>query len=156
MEESIAALRTMSVAELRRKHIDVFGAESVSRHRVWLMRRIAWEVQAQREGGLSQRAQQRAEELARDVDLRLAPKRVKSVAEAAPTASAQLESRDPRLPPPGALLTRQYKGCTVAVRVLDDAFEYDGQAYPSLSAVAKKITGSHLNGYQFFQLGGRR
>jgi hypothetical protein len=37
--------------------------------------------------------------------------------------------------------------------VLADGFEYAGQVYASLSAVAKAITGSHCNGYLFFRLG---
>ena len=36
--------------------------------------------------------------------------------------------------------------------VLPDGFEYEGDTYKSLSAVAKKITGSHCNGYLFFRL----
>jgi hypothetical protein len=39
------------------------------------------------------------------------------------------------------------------VQVLRDGFEYDGQVYGSLSAVAKAVTGSHCNGYLFFRIG---
>ena len=39
------------------------------------------------------------------------------------------------------------------VKILVEGFEYDGQVYASLSAVAKAITGSHCNGYLFFRLG---
>lgn len=38
------------------------------------------------------------------------------------------------------------------VRVLPKGFEYEREAYKSLSAVAKKITGSHCNGFRFFRL----
>jgi hypothetical protein len=38
------------------------------------------------------------------------------------------------------------------VAVLDDGFEFEGQKYKSLSAVAKAITGAHWNGYHFFGL----
>jgi Protein of unknown function (DUF2924) len=41
------------------------------------------------------------------------------------------------------------------VRVLADGFEYEGEAFPSLSAVAKAITGSHCNGFRFSRLGGK-
>jgi hypothetical protein len=40
------------------------------------------------------------------------------------------------------------------VRVLADGFEYDGEVYPSLSAVARKVTGNHCNGFLFFRLTG--
>ena len=55
-------------------------------------------------------------------------------------------------PLPGTVLTREYKGREVRVRVLEKGFEYEGQPYRSLSAVAKAITGSHWNGRLFFGL----
>jgi hypothetical protein len=59
-----------------------------------------------------------------------------------------------RLPLPGTLITRVYKGRELHVQVLDDGFEFEGAVFKSLSAVAKHITGSHCNGYLFFRLGG--
>ena len=50
------------------------------------------------------------------------------------------------------MLTRPYKGRTLEVTVRQRGFEYQGNVYPSLSAVAKAITGSHCNGYLFFRL----
>jgi hypothetical protein len=41
------------------------------------------------------------------------------------------------------------------VRVLADGFEFEGAVHPSLSAVAKAITGSHCNGFLFFRLAGK-
>ena len=38
--------------------------------------------------------------------------------------------------------------------VVADGFEYEGQRYRSLSAVAKAVTGSHINGFTFFRLWG--
>jgi hypothetical protein len=38
------------------------------------------------------------------------------------------------------------------VNVLTDGFEYNGETYPSLSGLAKAITGQHINGYRFFGL----
>jgi hypothetical protein len=52
---------------------------------------------------------------------------------------------------PGTVLTREYKGKLIQVEVLEDGyFEYEGVKYRSLSAVAKAVTGSHWNGYLFF------
>ncbi|RMF88207.1 MAG: DUF2924 domain-containing protein, partial [Planctomycetota bacterium] len=45
-----------------------------------------------------------------------------------------------------------YKGRTVRVLVVADGFEYEGRRYKSLSAVAKAVTGSHINGFAFFRL----
>jgi hypothetical protein len=53
---------------------------------------------------------------------------------------------------PGTLLTRDYKGRTICVKVLADGFEYEGERLTSLSAVAKRVTEKHWNGYHFFGL----
>ncbi len=58
---------------------------------------------------------------------------------------------DKRLPPPGTILTRPYKGQLVQVQVLTDGFAYAGSVYASLSAVAKAVTGTHTNGFLFFR-----
>ncbi len=61
--------------------------------------------------------------------------------------------RDPRLPPPGTIMTREYKGRTISIHVLSDGFEYQDQHFRSLSALAKHITrGSHCNGFAWFGL----
>ena len=67
----IQALREMSVSELHARYREVFGEEPRSRNKDFLWRRIAWRIQALREGDLSERARQRAAELARDTDVRL-------------------------------------------------------------------------------------
>ncbi len=157
--KEVAALKRMTVGELRTKYADVFGEETNARHKGWLLRRIAWRIQAQAEGDLSDRARQRATELANDADLRSsAPKATRQVQALAPTqhvATTTLAvAGDDRLPMPGAIITRQYKGQTLEVHVLPRGFEFEGEVYKSLSAVAKKITGTHCNGYYFFRLGG--
>jgi len=151
----VAAMERMTVNGLRAKYAEVFGEPTNARHEQWLLRRIAWRLQANAEGELSERARKRAAELARDADLRLSPPKLKPVyADSARTVTARLPvSQHDRLPPPGTLLTRDYKGHTVRVEVLPDGFEYAGDVYRSLSAVAKAITGSHCNGYLFFRLG---
>ncbi|RLC08693.1 MAG: DUF2924 domain-containing protein [Deltaproteobacteria bacterium] len=157
--KEVARLRRMTVAELRERYAEVFGEETRSRHKDYLVRRIAWRLQANAEGDLSERARRRAMELAADADVRLTAPRNKAAPAAGQTKVATLHiSQDDRLPMPGAVLTRQYKGRTIEVRVLPDGFEYEGEIYKSLSAVAKAVTGTHWNGYHFFQLGkhGRR
>ena len=76
-----------------------------------------------------------------DADLPIAPQVV-------PTPS----SHDNRLPVKGTVLTREYKGKKISVAVLDKGFEYNGEVYRSLTAVADAVTGSHWNGYRFFGL----
>ncbi len=126
------------------------GEEPRSYHKTWLWRRLAWAIQAKEFGGLSARAKARLEELAVDAEawMPLGKQAFQSERGAAPVP----KSRDPRLPTPGTVLTRPYRGRTIAVTVLDGGFEYEGRRYKSLSAVAKAITGSHWNGLGFFGL----
>ena len=59
--KQVEALGDMTAAELRERHLEVFGEESRSRHNDFLRKRIAWRLQANDEGGLSERARRRAE-----------------------------------------------------------------------------------------------
>ncbi len=148
----------MTVGDLREKYQQVVGEESRSGNRQFLVRRIAWRLQAQAEGGLSERARQRAMEIADDADLRLtAPKNYgEPGADGARTVVAELPAtKDERLPMLGSELTRQYKGKQIVVRVLTDGFEYDGRHYRSLSAIARKVTGTRWNGFLFFGCSGK-
>jgi hypothetical protein len=153
----VAALRRMTTRELKEKYAEVFGEQTAGNHKEWLIKRIAWRIQALAEGGLSERARRRAEELANDADLRLNPPRPKTAdaIPAAAPAAAVGAPRDRRLPPVGSVLARVYRGETLQVRVRADGFEFEGAAYPSLSAVAKAITGSHCNGFLFFKMAGK-
>ena len=153
--QEVQGLSRMTVGELRDKYIEVFGEETRSYHREFLRKRIAWRIQAQAEGDLSERARRRAEELANDADLRTrAPRDPVSSGSAevkARTATGRISpSRDPRLPLPGTLLTREFQGRDVVVKVLDKGFEFDDRRYKSLSAIAQEVTGSKWNGFLFF------
>lgn len=158
MNETIAAeviqLEKLTVSQLAKRFEEVFGEKCRSRHKRYLIRRIAWRLQANAEGGLSDRARQRAEELANDSEIRVTPPRTRnSPDEEEHSATVKLPvGKDPRLPPPGSWIERDYKGRVIRVMVVAEGFEYEGERYRSLSAVAKAVTGSHMNGYLFFHL----
>src|SRR5262249_29859843 len=147
MARELARLERMTIPELRRRYLEVFGEEASSHNKVSLVRRLAWRLQSLAEGGLSERAQRRAAELANDADIRMnPPAAMTTTTEPAPertTTQAVRFQSDDRLPPPGTTITRKYKGQTLQLKVLPAGFEYDGEVYASLSAVAKAITGSH-------------
>jgi hypothetical protein len=148
----VAALERLGVGQLRQRFAELFGEATHASNRTWLVKRIAWRMQALAEGDLSERARQRAAELARDADLRLNPPQLQTTAPTATPEPVRIPApADPRLPPPGTILTRPYKGQLVQVHVLTDGFAYAGRVYASLSAVAKAITGSHCNGFHFFR-----
>lgn len=75
--------------------------------------------------------------------------------EAPPANAAIVHSLlDPRLPPVGTVIERQYKAYRLKVLVLADGFEFAGEHYSSISKVAQAITGAKaINGYSFFRLG---
>jgi hypothetical protein len=52
------------------------------------------------------------------------------------------------------VLRRKFQEEAVSVEVLEKGFQYDGVVYRSLSAVARKITGTQWNGFAFFALDG--
>jgi Protein of unknown function (DUF2924) len=147
----VAALERLSVGQLRQRFAELFGEATPASNRTWLIKRIAWRLQALAEGDLSERARRRAAELAQDADLRLNPPRSKTTTATPPEPVRVPAPIDHRLPPPGTILTRPYKGQQLHVQVLNDGFAYAGNVYPSLSAVAKVITGTHTNGYHFFR-----
>ena len=158
--KEVAALQRQTIGQLRARYAEVFGETTRSGHKEFLIRKIAWRLQAQAEGGLSERARRRAMELANDLDIRTrAPNGPPPSGAPERTETSPLPGvRDGRLPMPGAVLTREYKGQTIQVTVLRDGFEYQGQVFRSLSAIAQAVTGSHWNGLLFFGLaknGGR-
>lgn len=152
MAKEVAAMRRMTVDELRARYAEVFGEFTNGRHKEWLIKRIAWRMQANAEGDLSERARRRAEELANDADLRVtAPREPRAAAPSSETTKSlptKIQSRSELLP--GTMLLRQYKGQTIRVHVLQEAFEWEGERYRSLTAVVGAVTGKHWNGFHFF------
>src|SRR5215207_4575037 len=121
--KELAALGRMSPKDLRARYAEVFGEETKTANKAWLVKRIAWRMQALEEGDLSERARRRAAELANDADLRLTPPK--------PTLAPRIAARrteptngDARLPLPGTVITREYRGETLQVHVLQTGFEF--------------------------------
>jgi hypothetical protein len=141
----IERLRRASLAGLREKFREVFQEEARTRHREHLFRRIAWRLQALAEGDLTERARGRAREIAQDADLRkVAPRDFFSVEDkTVQTTPGDRDRRqqDRRLPLPGAMLSRKWKGRTILVEVLAKGFQYENRHYTSLSAIAVATCG---------------
>jgi len=153
--KEVAAMERMTIDQLRVKYADVFGEPTRSRHKEYLVKRIIWRLQANAEGGLSERALGRARELANEADIRVVAPRNNETAPATVRMTVASPA-DRRLPAAGTVITRPYKGRELRVHVLADGFEYEGERYKTLSAVAKHITGQHMNGFLFFRLNGKR
>ena len=152
--QEVRTLQKMTVSELQTRYAEVFGEPGHSRHKQFLIRRIAWRLQANVQGGLSERAQQRAQEIADDRDLRMkGPATIAEDTTGPMVVRPLVSDHDNRLPMPGSVLSREYRGREVTVKVLDDGFEHKGTVYRSLTAAVKAVTGSHWNGFHFFGLG---
>jgi hypothetical protein len=162
----ITALDRMTTGELAERYAELHGQPCRTRYRAYLIRKIAWRLQANAEGDLTERARRRAAELADDAEVRvMAPKTMicppqhgESATITKPVSKHERKPMDPRLPAPGSAIVREYKGRTHRVIFLQDGsgFEYEGDRYRTLTAVAKRITGSHINGFRFFRLGAER
>ena len=151
---AIEQLRTLNVVALQRKYQEVFKDASRSSNKQYLFRRIAWRLQANAEGGLSERACHRALQIADEADLRTrAPKGFLS-AQVSATAIVDHPhpQRDVRLPASGSLLTRRLNDRQIVVKVLAEGFEFESRHYRSLSAIAREVTGTRWNGLLFFGL----
>ena len=142
----IVAFRETSLGKLQKKYKELYGKETLSNNGVYLWRRIAYKLQEFEYGGLSRKAQKRIKELITLYDpINNRTLRSKSV-------KKRSDFRDERLPIPGTVIVRQYKGKTLEVKVLERGFEYNNKIYKTLTTLAQEITGSHWSGYEFFNL----
>ena len=145
-------LARMQPSELQRLHRRLFGLSVPSGNSELARRRIAWHVQAEREGGLPEPARLHALAIAKEASLRIHVRRGSASPLPHATVTGIVSDHDSRLPMPGSIVVKEYRGKTVVVRVLDTGFEYDGRRFASLSAIAKEITGTKWNGFLFFGL----
>ena len=110
-------------------------------------------MQANVEGGLSERARKRALELANDADLRISPPKGRETdyKVAIDRIKGKKNPHNKHNLTPGMILNRKYKDKMISVIVREKGFEYEGKVYRSLTAIADEVTGSHWNGYVFFK-----
>ena len=143
----LAALQRMTGPELVDRFAALYGCPPRSRNRDFLRKRLAWRIQELAEGGLSERALSRIEELGADA---WASRTRSAGAGRQPSATAPTRARDPRLPAIGTVITRVHDGTEHSVTILAGGFEYKGEQYRSLSKIARVITGTPWNGFLFF------
>jgi len=146
----VALLQQMTVAELRVEWEKVFGEPTKQRHRVYLWKRLARKLQEDQLPKLT--AEEEAQVAEYQAMIRQMPPEKWFPGKQRGKAKGTKVAKGQRVPPPGSVITRDYKGHQIAVTVLDDGFEYDGQVYRSLSAIARQATGTSWNGYTFFHL----
>jgi hypothetical protein len=137
----LAALKAMSVNDLKAEWQVLFDAPAPNNSRGFLEGRLAYRIQELTYGGPDKQTRRLLDLLADEVEGTL-------------TRKAQIA--DPRNPVVGTKLIREWDGVAHTVTVLKEGFEWDGRRYKSLSAVARAITGTRWNGYRFFGLRERK
>jgi len=133
----LAALKDMSVRELKAEWEKLFGTDAPNNSRSFLEQRLAYRIQELTWGGPSKPVTRLLDALADEVEGKKVRKSVIS---------------DPRNPVIGTRLVREWNGAEQVITVLKDGFDWQGRRYKSLSAIARDITGTRWNGYRFFGL----
>jgi hypothetical protein len=137
----LAALKNMTVNELKAEWQALFDAPAPNNSRTFLESRLAYRIQELTYGGPDKQTRRLLDLLADEVE---------------GTLTRKSQIADPRNPVVGTKLIREWDGIAHTVTVLKEGFEWGGQRYKSLSAVARAITGSRWNGYRFFGLRERK
>ena len=134
--EALARLPELDLGELRQQWRALYKSEA-SPHlsRELLVRAVAYRMQEIALGGLRPGQQRQLRQFARQL---------KENREEPIRARPELK--------PGTRLVREWQGRTYEVLVLDDGFSWQGTSYRSLSALARKITGTAWSGPLFFGL----
>jgi hypothetical protein len=125
----------ISLDDLRREWRLLYKSDPPKISRDLLVLGIAYRRQELEHGGLGKATSRKLQTLA---------KTLRTTGRVGPSPNLALK--------PGARLIRKWHGRTHTVTVTEDGFEYGGTSYPSLTQIAKEITGSHWSGPRFFGL----
>lgn len=149
----IMALKNATLPEIQKRYKELFNvAEASCANKPYLIKKIAYKLQEMACGGLSDEAKMQIIDLIEKYD----PINNKALRPQVVSAGKSVVSipfmRDKRLPIPGTVIHKKYKGQDIHVKVLDKGFEYKDKYYRSLTAIAFELTGAHWNGFSFFNL----
>ena len=133
----LAALKRMTVVELKTKWESLFGTPAPNNSRSYLELRLGYRIQELTLGGLSRETRRTLDLLADEIEGKIGRKAIIA---------------DSRNPVVGTRLVREWGGVEHTVTVIKDGFDWQGQKFKSLSAAARAITGTQWNGYRFFGL----
>ena len=126
-------LERATLEEMRREWRRLYRSEPPRISRDLLIRGVGYRLQEIQHGGLGKSTRRKLKTLA---------KMLRTDGRVAPDPGLSLK--------PGARLVREWHGRTHTVTVTEDGFEYAGTTYPSLTKIAKKVTGTHWSGPRFF------
>jgi len=134
--EALARLPELGLGELRQQWRALYkSAASPHLSRELLLRAVAYRMQEVAFGGLRPEHRRQFRQIVEEFN---------QTGEVRRRARLELKS--------GTRLVREWRGRTYEVLVLDDGFSWQGTEYRSLSAIARKITGTAWSGPLFFGL----
>ena len=161
----VAALNGLSRDDLVERWRKIYGTSPPKGVRQALMiKAIAWHLQVKCLGGLSAETRRLLRSAMAKVenDMRARDQRSSPIASSAEINACDDESGDPiaviamsrqrRHLTPGARLIREWNGRIHTVDVIEGGYVFEAEIYPSLTAIAGKITGVHWSGPRFFGL----
>lgn len=133
----ILQLPELPMAEIKALWQKLFNTEVPTHNRQFLEKRLAYRLQ---------------ENAYRKINPQLLESNQKQIDALIETGKLRKRDRDTR-PDPGTVLCREYQGVEYQVTVtLDSQYEFQGRLYPSLSMIAREITGTRWSGPLFFGL----
>ncbi len=135
IEGEIDRIRSLGREKLRREWRRLNHDEPPRISRDLLILALGYRLQEIAQGGLGKATRRKLQTMA---------KALRTTGRVGPTPSLSLK--------PGARLVREWRGRTHTVTVMEDGFKYAGENYPSLTKIAKRITGAHWSGPRFFGL----
>jgi hypothetical protein len=133
LDVEIRRMHDLTLHQLRTLWLTQIGRLPKHQSADLIRRRLAYELQARRYGGLRPDIRRRLRQLYQA--LKADPNHL-------PLSNYNLKE--------GTVLTKVWRGATHKVGVLAEGFEYQGHRYKSLSDVAQRITGAKRSGPAFF------
>jgi Protein of unknown function (DUF2924) len=135
MEGEIDRIRSLGLEDLRGEWRRLYHSEPPRISRDLLVLALGYRLQEIAHGGLGKATRRKLQTIA---------KALQTTGRVASTPTLSLK--------PGARLVREWGGRTHTVTITEHGFEYAAQNYPSLTKIARKITGAHWSGPRFFGL----
>lgn len=142
----LAELRRLSMPDLKQRWGDLVGTDPPQYSRSFLVSRLAYRLQELAHGGLSPSALADMDAILDDAGCDKLG-RIRRRRNGGPGHRKLLI---------GTRLAREWNGDRHEVTVVRGGFEYRGERFSSLSAIARLITGTRWNGPAFFGLRGKK
>ena len=142
--KQITDLYELPIKDLKERYHDLISDGNATAKKDFLIRRIARKLQEDVFGKMSTPTLDHLNQLKTDINP------LEDLGRRSAKSSHSKSSH--RLPLPGTVISKTYKGKLIQVKVLEKGFEYNGKPYRSLSRIAREVSGVHQSGFVFFAI----